>query len=109
MALKINTIKKRSTFIFVKEKGRLVRSNNFNVQMLNDMNLQDMVKVGYTATKRLGNAVKRNKAKRLMRELTRKVLPKYGKINFYYVLIAKTSIYETPFLELEKELKKIIS
>ena len=79
MALKINTIKKRSTFIFVREK------------------------------KRLGNAVKRNKAKRLMRELTRKVLPIYGKINFYYVLIAKISIFETPFLELEKELKKIIS
>ena len=109
MALKINTIKKRSTFIFVKEKGRLVRSNNFNVQMLNDMNMQDMIKVGYTATKRLGNAVKRNKAKRLMRELTRKVLPKYGKINFYYVLIAKTSIFKTSLLELEIELKKIIS
>jgi len=109
MALKINTIKKHSTFVFVKEKGKLVRGNNFNVQMLNDMNLQDMIKVGYTATKRLGNAVKRNKAKRIMRELTRKVLPKYGKINFYYVLIAKTSIFETSFLELEKELKKIIS
>ena len=73
MALKINTIKKRSTFIFVKEKGRFVRSNSFNVQMLKDTSLQDMIKVGYTATKRLGNAVKRNKAKRLMRELTRKV------------------------------------
>lgn len=109
MALKINTIKKRSTFIFVKEKGRFVRSNSFNVQMLKDTSLQDMIKVGYTATKRLGNAVKRNKAKRLMRELTRKVLPIYGKINFYYVLIAKTSIFETSFLELEKELKKIIS
>jgi len=108
MALKINTIKKRSTFIFVKNKGRFVRSNNFNVQILNDMNLQDEIEVGYTVTKRLGNAVKRNKAKRLMRELTRKVLPKYGKINFYYVLIAKISILETSFLELEKELKKII-
>ena len=109
MALKINTIKKHSTFVFVKEKGKLVRGNTFNVQMLNDMNLQDMIKVGYTATKRLGNAVKRNKAKRLMKELTRKVLPIYGKINFYYVLIAKISIFETSFLELEKELKKIIS
>jgi len=109
MAQKINTIKKRSTFVFVKKNGRFVRSNNFNIQILKDINLQDMIKVGYTVTKRLGNAVKRNKAKRLMRELTRKVLPKYGKINFYYVLIAKNSILETPFLELEKELKKILS
>ena len=109
MAPTINTIKKRSAFVFVKEKGKFVRSNNFNVQMLKDINLQKMVKVGFITTKRLGNAVKRNRAKRLMRELVRKVLPKYGKINFYYVLIAKTSILKTPFLELEKELKKIIS
>ena len=109
MALKINTIKKRSTFIFVKEKGRFVRSNSFNIQMLKDTSLQDMIKVGYTATKRLGNAVKRNKAKRLMRELIRKVLPKYGKINFYYVLIAKNSILTTPFKELELELENIIT
>ena len=109
MAPIINTIKKRSAFVFVKEKGKFVRSNNFNVQMLKDINLQDMVKVGFIVTKKLGNAVKRNRAKRLMRELVRKVLPKYGKINFYYVLIAKTSILKTPLLELEKELKKIIS
>ena len=67
-----------------------------------------MIKVGYTATKRLGNAVKRNRAKRLMRELTRKVLPKYGKINFYYVLIAKSSLIKMPFKNLEIELEKKI-
>ncbi len=64
--------------------------------------------VGFTATKKVGNAVKRNKAKRLMRELARKVLTKYGKTNSYYVLIAKNSIFSTPFATLEIELKKLI-
>ncbi|SVA69434.1 uncharacterized protein METZ01_LOCUS122288, partial [marine metagenome] len=59
--------------------------------------------------KKIGNAVKRNKAKRLMRELARKVLIKYGKINSYYVLIAKNSIFNTPFATLEIEFKKLIS
>ena len=65
--------------------------------------------MGYIATKRIGNAVNRNRAKRRMRELARKVISKYGKINFYYVLIAKNLIFNTPFAILEIELKKLIS
>ena len=57
----------------------------------------------------MGNAVKRNKAKRLLRELARKVLLKYGKKKSYYVLIAKNSIFSASFKTLEIELKKLIS
>ena len=72
-------------------------------------NLNEIIVVGYVATKKIGNSIKRNKAKRLMRELARKVLRKYGKINSYYVLIAKNSIFRTSFADLEIELKKLIS
>ena len=109
MAPLIVTIKKRSTFVFVKNNGRFVRGKAINLQILEDNNLKGIIAVGYTANKRLGNAVKRNKAKRLMRELARKVLIKYGKINSYYVLIAKNSIFGTPFVTLEIELKKLIT
>ena len=67
-----------------------------------------MVYIGYTATKRLGNAIIRNKSKRIMRELSRKVISKYGKINFYYVLIAKSQLLKKTFNEIEQELEKII-
>ena len=53
--------------------------------------------------------VKRNKAKRVMRELARKVISKYGKKNAYYVLIAKSSIFDMSFDSQEIELKKLIS
>ena len=43
-----------------------------------------------------------------MRELARKVITKYGKINFYYVIIAKSTLLKKPFKELELELKKLI-
>ena len=79
------------------------------MQFLEDSGLNGAMVVGFTATKKVGNAVKRNKAKRLMRELARKVLVKYGKINSYYVLIAENSIFSAPFATLEIELKKIIS
>ena len=87
----------------------LIKGKFLNIQFLEDESLDEFIAVGYTATKRIGNAVKRNKAKRLMRELARKVLRKYGKINSYYVLIAKNSIFSAPFTELEIELKNLVS
>jgi len=47
---------------------------------------------------------KRNRAKRIMRELARKIIIN-GKINSYYVLIAKTSLLEEKFDKLLLELK----
>ena len=108
MAKSIKSIKKHSTFLYVKEKSKFIHSSSFNIQILEDKLLNNSIAVGYIASKRLGNAVKRNKAKRIMRELTRKVISKYGKINFYYVLIAKTSLLKIPFKQLENELEKKI-
>ena len=109
MAQSIITIKKRSTFVFVKDNGKFLRAKSFDIQILQDNTLNNVIAVGYTATKKLGSAVTRNKAKRRMREMVRKVITKYGKINFYYVLIAKSSILTTPFKELELELENIIT
>ena len=109
MAHLLQTIRKRSTFIMMHEKGRKIQVKNFNIQFLEDQNLNSLIYVGFTATKKIGTAVKRNKAKRIMRELARKVITKYGKINSYYVLIAKSSIFEIPFDLQENELKKLIS
>ena len=108
MAQSLVTIKKRSTFVHVRDNGKFIRSNSFNIQILEDLRLEKIIAVGYTATKRLGNAVIRNKSKRIMRELARKVILKYGKINFYYVLIAKTLLLKKSFKEIEMELKKIL-
>ncbi len=108
MAQSLVTIKKRSIFVHIRNKCNFIRGKAINVQILQDDNLNDIIAVGYTATKKLGNAVLRNKAKRKMRELAKKVITKYGKNNSYYVLIAKTSIFKTSFLDLENELKKII-
>ena len=109
MAQQFKTISKRSIFILVRDKGKFIRSKTFNLQYLKDSNLKNIIFVGFTATKKLGKAVKRNKAKRIMRELARDVIIKYGKKNSYYVLIAKSSIFDTPFESQKIELKKLIS
>ena len=107
MAHQLFTIKKRSTFVHIRDKGVFIRSKNINVQKLLNQELDGKIGVGYTATKRIGNAVKRNKAKRIMRELAKKILIK-GKTNTYYVLIAKLSILDTKFKTLLEEMESII-
>ena len=109
MAHPLKIISKRSTFVLLRQKGKYISGKSFNIQFLEDPTLEDNIFVGFTATKRLGKSVIRNKAKRIMRELARKVITKYGKINSYYVLIAKSSIFEIPFHLQENELKKLIS
>ena len=109
MAPSLQTIRKRSKFLNVRDKGILIKGKFLNIQFLEEENLEEVIIIGYTATKKIGNAVNRNKAKRLMREVAKKVIRKYGKINSYYVLIAKNSIFSTSFVTLEIELKNLIS
>ena len=53
----------------VRNEGKFVKSKNMNVQILHNQDLENSIGIGYTASKKIGNAVKRNKAKRIMREL----------------------------------------
>ena len=108
MAQKLFTIKKRTTFVMIRNNGLFIRGKNINLQVLHNQNLEKSIGVGYTASKKIGNAVKRNKAKRIMRELARKIIIN-GKINSYYVLIAKTSMLEEKFNNLLIELKEKIN
>ena len=108
MAHQLFTIKKRAIFVHVRNNGTFIRSKNINLQKLINQDLDNKIGVGYTATKKIGNAVKRNKAKRIMKELEKKILIN-GKINTYYVLIAKISILDTKFKNLLEELDKSVN
>ncbi len=108
MAPALFTIKKRSMFITIRNEGQYIKGKNMNIQILSNQNLENSIGVGYTASKKIGNAVKRNKAKRILRELARKIIIN-GKTNSYYVLIAKSSLLEEKFDKLLMELKEKIN
>ncbi len=47
------------------------------------------LRVGFTCSKKVGNAVARNRAKRRLREAARLILPEHGNIGWDYVLIGR--------------------
>lgn len=67
-------------------------------------------RVGYTCSKKVGNAVARNRAKRRLREIARAVLAPQSQPGHDYVLIGrKAATANLPFLKLLSDLEKAVN
>ncbi|GGB15823.1 ribonuclease P protein component [Sphingomonas metalli] len=67
-----------------------------------------MMRVGYTVTRKIGNAVVRNRMKRRFRELAREILPTAGISGADHVLIGRSGGIERDFASLRSELAKAL-
>ena len=70
------------------------------------------LRVGFTCSKKVGNAVARNRAKRRLREVARAVLPVYGLEGWDYVLIGRADVtadlpYDVLLSDLRYALRKV--
>lgn len=63
------------------------------------------VRVGFTASRKVGNAVVRNRAKRRLRAAAAEVLARDGRPGTDYVLIARAGTGERPYAELVGDLE----
>jgi len=67
------------------------------------------MRIGYTVTKKIGNAVVRNRMKRRLRALARELLPERGIRGADHVLIGRQGGIERDFSLLRTELAKALA
>ena len=74
----VEVLQKRSQFLAA-ARGRKQGTAGFHLQARDRRDGEATVGIGFTCSKKVGNAVARNRAKRRLREAARRVLPLYGK------------------------------
>ena len=68
----------------------------------------DGLRVGFTASRKIGNAVARNRAKRRLRAAAAAQLPLLGRPGHDYVLVARASVLGCEFGALQKDVAEAI-
>ena len=86
---------RRAEFVKVAGRGRKAARPGLVLQALPQP--EAPLRVGFTATKKIGNAVVRNRARRRLREAARLVLQRLGVPGTDYVAIARAETGDTPF------------
>ena len=118
----IGTLKKRSEFLYVAQ-GKKAHGRFLSLQMRPKGTVQmrpkgtvqshipneadsvrEDIRFGLTASKKTGNAVKRNRARRRLRAALQQILPKYGALGHDYVAIARPQTCEADWQALVSDI-----
>ncbi len=106
MTARLIRLKTRADFVRVAaERARAVRPGLIVQAAPQPADAGRTLRVGFTASKRVGNAVVRNRAKRRLRAAAASVLPLHGRPGTDYVLIARAGTGERVYAELLADLE----
>jgi ribonuclease P protein component len=102
----IGRLKTRPEFLAA-AKGRAASKGAVVVQALARPQ-SEAIRAGFTATRKIGGAVVRNRAKRRLREAARLLLPQLGRPGFDYVFIARNGTPSRPWARLLDDVKSAL-
>lgn len=104
--MRYRVINKNKEFLRVYGKGKAQVHPQVVVYVLK--NRLGYTRVGFTATKKVGKAVKRNRARRVMRAALCQVMP-YDVGSWDVILVARAQTPGLKSTQLEKTLKKLLT
>jgi ribonuclease P protein component len=103
--LRKEILRKQKNFNSVYNKGKSI-ANKYSVVISRKNNL-GYTRTAYVASKKVGNSVKRNRARRLMREAYRNISPDV-RSGFDIIFVARSSITDHKCPEVEAAMRKTL-
>ena len=111
MSSSLRHLRKRTEFLRVARSGRkwvtpgLVLQADPTAPAAAGEDSAPAIGFGLTASKKVGKAVQRNRARRRLRALAREILPRAGRPGCDYVLIARAATVTRPHMDLVGDLE----
>jgi ribonuclease P protein component len=108
----IGRLKTRPEFLFVKGGTRFTTPSlvlQARRRLPSALPAPHLARFGFTATKSLGGAVVRNRARRRLKEAVRLAAPSQALEGYDYVLIARGGTVQRPFTDLIKDLERALA
>lgn len=99
----VGRLKSRPQFLAVRA-GESRRGRNFLLEVLDRNEPDTGARVGFTVTKKHGNAVERNRMRRRLKEAVRQSAGFAMKPGHDYVIVARREVLTVPFAELAAQL-----
>lgn len=114
----LGRLTKRSDFLRIARAGRKWATPGLVLQALErpgpagpgeaEGGAEALPRVGLTASRKVGNAVTRNRARRRLRALSREILARQGRPGTDYVLIARRETPSRPYRSLAADLESAL-
>ncbi len=101
-----NRLKKRKEFGYIYKHGESLYTKN--LVLMHTVNKFKKIKVGFSISKKVGKAFVRNLVKRRLRAIVREHMGEFVPAK-NYVLIAKPTVADISYQELEKEVLQIFA
>ena len=98
-------LKKRKQFNYIYKHGKSAGCDCLTL-VYNFCRMPN-IKIGFSASKKVGNSVKRHRAVRMMREAVRPLIPKMA-ANHNYIFVAKEEILQKPLTEIKKSCEYVL-
>lgn len=106
----LQTLKRRAEFLRIRGGLRTTHpAFILEAKPRVDAGALDEPRFGFTVTKKIGNAVRRNRVRRRLKEAVRQIAPDTARSDYDYVIVARDAAAEIIFDDLRRALENAIN